>query len=227
MGYVRGWSVQGSWLCYGWSNGIYHCTQYWHRSGGLLISERPSFVPSQTGSAPAPLGNPVPNPPPPTGGACPGGGLSVVGYVANGMHWAPGGIPNDSCAAVQAAPYGGALSLWKVPPAPFDRVYYVNPRLYPSRVGWPVCAWWGRELNPHYAFGGGLWGQTKPRVGATVRYAPGVLGAGSGGHVGHVVAVYSNGWFLSSEMNFYWRGGGAGKVVFRFVHPQGGVTFVY
>ena len=52
-----------------------------------------------------------------------------------------------------------------------------------------------------------------PRVGATIRYAPGVLGAGGGGHVGHVVAVYTSGWILSSEMNFYWRGGGAGKVI--------------
>jgi len=227
--YVRGWSVQNGMLCYGFSNGTWHCTSYWKRVNGLYISLRPAFVPSQGSSSGGTTPPPV-SPPPPAGNpsGCPGAGLPAVGYVSNGMHWAPGGIPNDSCQAVQAAPYGGSLSLWKVPPAPFNAVSYVNRNLYPARVGWPVCAWWGRELNPDYSSGKGLWGQTKPRVGATVRYAAGVLGAGSAGHVGHVVAVYSNGWFLSSEMNFYWRGGGAGKVVFRFV-PSGvrGVTFVY
>ena len=36
--YQRGYSVQQAWLCYGWSNGTYHCTRHWTRSGGRLIS---------------------------------------------------------------------------------------------------------------------------------------------------------------------------------------------
>lgn len=227
--YSRGWTVQGSWLCYGYPSGVYHCTQRWYRSSSGLYISTTSFVPSQTGvsAVQSPPVN-LPSPLPTTGsGNCPGAGLPALGGVSGGMHWEPGGIPGDSCYAVQAAPYGGAISLWKAPPAPFDKVYYVNPALYPSRTGWPVCAWWGRVNNAHYAFGGGQWGMSQPRVGATVRYAPGVLGAGSAGHVGHVVAVYSNGWFLSSEMNFYWRGGGSGRVIFRFVHAQSGVSFVY
>src|SRR5690349_4231937 len=48
--YTRGYSVQGSWLCYGWSTGTYHCTQHWHRSGGRLISDNPSWVPTTTTS---------------------------------------------------------------------------------------------------------------------------------------------------------------------------------
>ena len=32
--YIPGYSVQGqrpAWLCYGWGNGAYHCTRWWHR----------------------------------------------------------------------------------------------------------------------------------------------------------------------------------------------------
>jgi len=143
------------------------------------------------------------------------------------MHWAPGAIPNDSCAAVQRAPYGGALGLWKAPPAPFDRVYAVDPGRYaPMRGYWPTCTWWAHEMRPDYSPSKA--NHRDPRVGATIRYAPGVLGAGGAGHVGHIVAVYDNGWILSAEMNFYWRGGGAGKVIYRFVPAHAaGVTYVY
>ncbi|MGZ3582636.1 MAG: transglycosylase SLT domain-containing protein [Ktedonobacterales bacterium] len=52
--YQRGYSVQGSWLCYGWSNGAYHCTQHWHRSGGRLISDNRAWVPNYGTAAAAP-----------------------------------------------------------------------------------------------------------------------------------------------------------------------------
>lgn len=223
--YLRGWSVQNGWLCYGFSGGYWHCTSHWYRSSsGLLVSLNTPFVPSQTNPSSG-SGTPAPAPKP-TGG-CSASGLPSVGGVSGGMHWAPGGIPNDSCAAVQGAPYGGALSLWKTPPAPFDKVYYVNPRLYPGRGGWPTCSWWAREVSVAFGLGRGSV-HYAPKVGAAIHYAPGVLGASMDGHYGHVVAVYSNGWVLSSEMNFYWRGGGAGRVVFRFIPPhQAGVSFIY
>lgn len=41
----RGYSIQGSWYCYGWSN-VYHCTHHWHRSGGRVISDNPAWVPN-------------------------------------------------------------------------------------------------------------------------------------------------------------------------------------
>jgi surface antigen len=66
-----------------------------------------------------------------------------------------------------------------------------------------------------------------PVVGATVVFQPGVQGASSGGHAGHVEAIYSNGWFLISEMSFYWNGGGWGKVNYRYVHTGAGVNFIY
>lgn len=48
--YERGYSVQHNWLCYGWSNGVYHCTQHWHRAGGKLVSDHASWVPNVGGS---------------------------------------------------------------------------------------------------------------------------------------------------------------------------------
>ncbi len=44
--FSRGYKVEGSWLCYGWANGSYHCTQHWRRSGGKLVSENPAWVPN-------------------------------------------------------------------------------------------------------------------------------------------------------------------------------------
>jgi surface antigen len=67
----------------------------------------------------------------------------------------------------------------------------------------------------------------QPKVGATVVFQPGVQGAGGAGHVAHVVKVYPDNWFLVSEMNFYWNGGGWGRVDYRFAHAGSGVQFIY
>jgi surface antigen len=66
-----------------------------------------------------------------------------------------------------------------------------------------------------------------PRANATVVFQPGVQGAGGAGHVAHVVAVYPGGWFLVSEMNFYWNGGGWARVDYRYAHMGSGVSFIY
>lgn len=66
-----------------------------------------------------------------------------------------------------------------------------------------------------------------PVAGATVTFAPGTEGAGGGGHVAHVLAVYPDGWFLVSEMNFYWNGGGWGRVDYRYAYTTWGVAFIY
>jgi len=45
--YVPGYTVQGSWLCYGWGSGTYHCTQHWHRNAaGRLVSDNVRWVPN-------------------------------------------------------------------------------------------------------------------------------------------------------------------------------------
>ena len=66
-----------------------------------------------------------------------------------------------------------------------------------------------------------------PAAGATVVFQPGVQGASGLGHAAHVEAVYGNGWFLVSEMSFFWNGGGWGRVSFRYAHVGWGVTFIY
>jgi len=65
-----------------------------------------------------------------------------------------------------------------------------------------------------------------PVAGSTAVFQPGVQGASWLGHVAHVVAVYPNGWFLVSEMNFYWNGGGFGVVSYRYAHAGAGVAFI-
>jgi surface antigen len=65
-----------------------------------------------------------------------------------------------------------------------------------------------------------------PQPGATVVFAPRVQGAGRGGHVAHVEAVYPDEWFLISEMNFYASGGGWRRVDYRFAHAGAGVWFI-
>ncbi|HEX3269714.1 MAG TPA: CHAP domain-containing protein [Ktedonobacterales bacterium] len=65
-----------------------------------------------------------------------------------------------------------------------------------------------------------------PWVGATVVFQPNVQGASSSGHVGVVEQILAGGWFLISEMNFYFNGGGFGRVSYRYVHVGSGVAFI-
>lgn len=110
---------------------------------------------------------------------------------------------------------------------------------YASSFG--VCtwyAWYRHQSEPLASFGSainwvsaarnhGLSVGSQPAAGATVVFSPGVEGAGGTGHVGHVEAVLGGGWFLMSEMNFYWNGGGWGRVDYRYAYVRSGVTFIY
>ncbi|HEY7126194.1 MAG TPA: LysM peptidoglycan-binding domain-containing protein [Ktedonobacterales bacterium] len=112
---------------------------------------------------------------------------------------------------------------------------------YSRMYGW--CTWWVVQKRLDERWGGlgayayqwfwnapshGFRTGTTPVAGATVVFQRGVDGASSwGGHVGHVEAVYSGGWFLISEMNFYWNGGGWARVSYRYVHVGSGVGFIY
>ena len=84
------------------------------------------------------------------------------------------------------------------------------------------AAQWAWNASAH-----GLRTGTAPAVGATVVFQGGVQGADAVGHVAHVEAVYSGGWFLVSEMSFYWNGGGWGRVSYRYAHTGAGVSFIY
>ncbi len=106
---------------------------------------------------------------------------------------------------------------------------------------WGQCTWWAQHERPDEnlthmgnaqywaasaaARGYRVDGTASP--GATVVFQPGVQGAGGAGHVAHVVAVYPDGWFLVSEMNFYWNGGGWARVDYRYAHQGAGVAFIH
>jgi hypothetical protein len=48
--YLDKWSGR-TWLCHGWANGAYHCTQHWHRNAnGHLISDNSRWVPNSLGT---------------------------------------------------------------------------------------------------------------------------------------------------------------------------------
>lgn len=131
---------------------------------------------------------------------------------------------------------------------PTDPWAYVQPA-YQAHEPWPdsmagawgYCTWWANHTFHRNLIGmGDAWRWTHSarersyptgshaRAGATVIFAPGVEGAGGLGHVAHVEQVYGDsGWFLVSEMNFYWNGGGWARVSFRYAYEGWGVRFIY
>jgi surface antigen len=203
--YQRGYSVQGSWLCYGWSNGAFHCTQRWHRSGGHLVSDNPGWVPN--------------------------GGSSSARTSSTTHH---SSTVNTFTTSFSSAPRGISAWAWT------GHGSYSEPRGAFQGYSWGWCTS-GAAMMAHDNVSGlgnaaswtrnaaarGMATGYVPRAGATVVFQPGVQGASSGGHVGHVVAVYSNGWFLLAETAFWWNGGGFGRVSYRYAHAGSGVSFIY
>lgn len=200
--YVKGLSVQGSWLCYGFADGTYHCTLHWHRdAAGHPVSDRPDFVPTGSSSSS-------------------GGSGSTVS----------GGIASSGQPCREAVRWPATIRQWTVPLGCYANVYKPNPANYPSRPSYGFCNWWPEVLHPQLQGRAALAlpSHSTPRVGATIRFAPFVQGASADGHYGYVVAIAPGGqWVLSSEMNFYWRGGGFARVIYRFVHVGAGVSFLY
>jgi surface antigen len=214
LSYHGGYSVQNGWLCYGWANGAYHCTQRFHRSGSRLVSDNPAWVPNygSTGTT-----------------------RTVVQHVV--VHHSTGGG-------------GGGGGVILPPPANIGQ-WVQPPGLYAYRMGdfrgdpysgyFGACTWyaWSRHqgeplmqlgMASQWAYNAPRYGLRtgySPAVGATAVFQPGVQGASGGGHAAHVEAVYGNGWFLVSEMSFYWNGGGWGIVSYRYAHTGPGVSFIY
>ncbi len=211
--YQRGYSVQGGWLCYGWTNGAYHCTQHWHRSGSQLISDNPGWVPNGGGSVSVATSHTTAAKSTRSVKAAP-----VVAYAAtynsapaNISQWAnPGrGSYTEPFGTYQGYSYG-----WCTSGAAMLAHDYVGGLGYAANWTRNAAA---RGMATGYA----------PRAGATVVFQPGVQGASGEGHVGHVVTVYSNGWFLVAETAFWWNGGGFGRVSYRYAHAGSGVSFIY
>jgi CHAP domain-containing protein len=233
---------------------ITHCANQWHMTtDGHLVSDAPTWVPNPTGAWPV-LDNsdattlalfsqslsatsldkaltPV--------------ALKLRTASASAANSAPPARHRPSSPPPPPAPAGygpppGGVSPWvPVPGHPTYTFHDFAGDPYAGEYG--VCTWWAwymRRDEPLATLGmardwianaraRGLPTGYAPRVGATVVFSPYVQGAGSGGHAAHVVAVLSNGWFIITEMNFYWNGGGWGRVDTRYVHTGSGVAFIY
>lgn len=213
--FVRGYTVQQGWLCYGWNSGVYHCTQHWRRdAAGHAISDNPRFVPN--GQA---ADGTVTHPVAPTTGSS---GSGPAGSAPSGTGVVTSGQP---CSGGTLFP--GQISQWTVPQGCYSQIFSPNPANYPSRPSWGWCNWWPEALHPGDAGYSALHGAVDgaPHSGDVVHFNAGVQGAGGAGHYAQVVAARSDGWLLITEMNFYWRGGGFGRVDYRFVHTGAGVWY--
>lgn len=206
--YQRGTYLANGWLCYGWSNGTYHCTQHWHRSGSKLVSDNPSWVPNAASTS---------------GTSSAASTSSTAAVKVTGSNTA--GQPCHSSYMFPAH-----ISQWTVPVSCYAGVYRVNPANYVKRSGFGWCNWWPEVLHPRQP--DILWGReyhrsSRPTPGAVVYFSPGVQGASRDGHYAQVVAVAPDHyWVLVTEMNFTWRGAGWQKVNYRYIHVGSGVTFI-
>jgi hypothetical protein len=224
--YRYGLYLDNGWLCRGWANGAYHCTHHWHRDrAGNLISDNQAWVPTSAGSS--------------------------ISHTAGRTSWhSPSHSAGHTTFHAAGASFVTSFSTsFSRPLTGISQWAYTGHPAYamgdfwgdPNRAWFGQCTWYAqyRRMNeplmrlgnaaqwawnaPRY----GLRTGTAPVVGATVVFQPGVQGASSLGHVGHVEAVYANGWFLESGMNTYWNGGGWGRVSFVYVHTGSGVSFIY
>ncbi|MGO8948267.1 MAG: hypothetical protein ACLQUY_11520 [Ktedonobacterales bacterium] len=121
------------------------------------------------------------------------------------------------------------ISQWTVPPGCYATIYTPNPADFPFVAGFGYCNWWVQEqhLNTLDITEGSYPLNSTPEAGEAVWFDPGVQGASSDGHWAQLVAVSPGGyWLLISEMNFSWRGGGFGRVDYRYIHTGTGILFV-
>jgi hypothetical protein len=124
------------------------------------------------------------------------------------------------------------VGLWTVPPDCYGTIYTIDPSQYPPvNSAFGYCNWWVNELHrdkPNLLYGSQYRRGSVPVPGAAIYFAGLVQGAGASGHFAQVVAIAPDHyWMLITEMNFAWRGGGFGKVDYRYAHVGSGVTFIY
>jgi surface antigen len=220
-----------------------HCTDLWHvDSRARLVSDAPDWVADPDGAWPEMAGNteldsvniqverafrrtsPV-------------RALRIVKTQTRQFQGSTRGGGSSSGSGNTG--YGTPGAWTPVPGHPSYGMWDFSGDPYAQEFGY--CTWWAwytRQGEPLMKLGSaanwpydapryGLSVGSSPRVGATVVFQPGVEGASSGGHVGHVEAVLGGGWFVISEMNFYWNSGGWGRVDWRFAYVAPGVSFIY
>ena len=226
-----------------------HCTRQWHvDSLGYIISEAPEWVPDSTGAWPATSDVPnwlehnrlqvrlkpaVPRPKPKPQ-------VHNTAPVYQALTYTGTSQTVTSTPASPITAGTGSYSAWApVPGHPTYGMADFSADPYASYFGYCTWyAWYRNQSEPLMRLGNaeawawnasafGLHTGSAPVVGATAVFQPGVEGAGAGGHVGHVEAVLGGGWFIISEMNFSWNGGGWERVDWRYVYVTSGVTFIY
>lgn len=154
-------------------------------------------------------------------GSGPSGGSSSVVYGGGQINFCLG----------QSLVWPSSISQWTAPLGCYGQIFAPNTANFPSRPSWGWCNWVPEEFHLNYA-GYGALQLTKhydaPRVGAVVWFNPGVQGASSAGHWAELIAIGPNGWGVVEEMNFSWRGGGWGKIDYRFITLYTpGVAYLY
>ncbi len=123
------------------------------------------------------------------------------------------------------------ISQWTVPPGCYANIYVPNPANYPYEPGFGYCNWWVTVTHSNYP--DITWNTSYPRgltpvAGDPIYFDGGEQGADPAGHWAQAVAVApDNYWVLVSEMNFAWRGGGFGRIDYRYIHVGPHVHFVY
>lgn len=212
--YRAGYSVQDGWLCYGWDNGTYHCTQHWSTANGQYVSGNSSWVPnvgSTSAAAPAAQTSTMAYDAPTNGGGAGSAPSNIQPAPAGISQWASTGIPS------QAEPYGTFQGYsWGYCTSGAALLAHDNVANLGNAEDWT-----------RNAAARGMATGTTPQVGATVIFQPNVQGAGGLGHAAHVVAVYSGGWFEVEDTDFVFAGGGFGRLSFRYAHSGAGVSFIY
>lgn len=122
------------------------------------------------------------------------------------------------------------ISNWTTPPGCYANIYVPNRANYIQAASWGYCNWWIEVTHPQapdITYGPYPRGLT-PVPGAAIYFDGGEQGADYAGHFAETVAVSPDGyWILISEMNFAWRGGGFGKIDYRYVHVSPHVHFMY
>jgi surface antigen len=241
----RTWlTLDRPWLCRFWSVPsalTRHCTTRWHLdSRGQVVSDDPAWVPAggvddpieveplwfYRGLDPRPYPRHAVVKPAVTPVVAPRHTMISAAVPARVSYGGTGGT----------GPYG----LWTPPPG---HPAYALPDYAgdPNAAYYGYCTWYAqyRQMGERLLNLGNAWQWaynapahglrvgTTPAVGATVVFQPGVEGAGGSGHVAHVEAVYGGGWFLISEMNMMWNGGGWGRVSYRYGLVEPGVSFIY
>ncbi len=139
---------------------------------------------------------------------------------------ATGGLPCQ-----QSYMFIAKVSQWATPPGCYASIYYPSQTAYHANSNFGFCNWWVLALHPNQQdilYGKEYTRTSTPIPGAAVWFDPYVQGAGSAGHWAQAVAVSPDGyWVLITEMNFAWRGGGWGRVDFRYIHVGPGVVFIH